>query len=191
MDMSAHITADNLGIMRGERMLFRDLSLRVSAGEAILLRGANGAGKTTLLRCLAGLTHAETGTASCQSFHWIGHRSGVKPHETPFEHLYIWATAYGSSKVMISAVMQKMGLQRAKDVAGSQLSAGQRRRTALARTQLTHRPVWLLDEPFAALDENGKAMLGALIKEHRENGGSVVAAVHGDVPILDVREVAL
>lgn len=186
-----HIKADNLSVMRGERVLFKNVSLSAGAGEAILLRGANGSGKTTLLRCLAGLTRPETGAVICEPHHWIGHKSGIKPHETPFDHLYVWATAYGSSKVIITAILEKMALERAYSVPGAQLSAGQRRRTALARTQLTHRPVWLLDEPFAALDADGKTMLGAMIQEHRQNGGTIIAAVHGDVPIPNAKEVAL
>ena len=191
MDRDVHIKADKLGIMRGERVLFRDVSLTVRTGGAVLLRGANGAGKTTLLRCLAGLTRAQTGVCTREVFHWIGHRSGVKPHETPFDHLYVWAATYGASRVNTGAVVQKMGLQRAKNVVSAQLSAGQKRRTALGRTQLARRPLWLLDEPFAALDADGKSLLSDLIDEHRRDGGSIIAAVHGEVPISDTEEVRL
>ena len=192
MMADAHIQAENLSIRRGERMLFRGVSLSVFAGDAVLLRGENGAGKTTLLRCLAGLSDPETGRCSRAAFHWIGHRSGVKPHETPANHLQTWATAYGAlDGSLVAAVVEKMGLARAKNVSGAHLSAGQRRRIALGRTQLTRYPVWLLDEPFAALDADGRALLGDLIAEHRQSGGSIVAAVHGDVPISNVREVIL
>ena len=163
MDRDIHIRADSLAIMRGERVLFRDVSLSVGAGEAVLLRGANGAGKTTLLRCLDGLTHAETGVCERADFHWIGHRSGVKPHETPYNHLQVWATAYGASRPMIDTIVKKMGLQRAKNVAAIHLSAGQLRRTALGRTQLVHRPVWFLDEPFTALDQDGASLFSQMI----------------------------
>ena len=191
MEADVHIKADNLGIMRGERVLFRDVSLQLGAGEVVLLRGANGAGKTTLLRCLAGLTRPETGTVSAEPFHWVSHRSGVKPHETPIDHLYTWAGVFGTSKPAVPAVAKKMGLERAQHVAGVRLSAGQRRRTALGRTLLQHRPIWLLDEPFAALDTGGRALLLDMIAEHRAGGGSVIAAVHGDVNIPAAHEVSL
>lgn len=191
MDTDVHLKADNLSIMRGERVLFRGISLTARAGEAVLLRGANGAGKTTLLRCLAGLTHPETGTCAQSDYHWISHSSGVKPHETPYDHLQVWAAAYGASGAAIGAIVKKMGLERAQNVIAAQLSAGQRRRTALGRTQLVKRPVWMLDEPFAALDTNGQALLAQMIAAHRQSGGCIIAAVHGEVPIPDARQVTL
>jgi len=191
MENGLHLGAEGLGILRGERELFRDISLEVKAGEAVLLRGANGAGKTTLLRCLAGLAHPETGTCERSAFHWVGHRSGVKPHETPAAHLSIWAKTFGAEAQLIAPVMALMGLEHAQDVAGAQLSAGQRKRTALGRTQLGKRPLWLLDEPFTALDNDGKDLLIKLIAEHRAQGGAVVAAVHGETLVPNVREVAL
>lgn len=185
------LKAEGLGILRGERVLFRDISLSVSGGDAVLLRGENGTGKTTLLRCLAGLAQPETGACTREAFHWLGHKSGVKPHESPAEHLRVWARAHGGGQVDFAAVESLMGLQRARNVAGAQLSAGQRKRTALARTQLVVRPLWLLDEPFAALDTSGQNLLRQLIAGHRASGGALIAAVHGDVDIPDVREVTL
>ena len=186
-----HLLAEGLGIMRGERVLFSDVSLGVKAGEAVLLRGANGVGKTTLLRCLAGLAVPEAGTCTREAFHWIGHRSGIKPHETPAVHLGVWARTFGIDAGVIGPVLGLMGLERAKDVAGAQLSAGQRKRTALGRTQLGKCPLWLLDEPFNALDHDGKDLLAKLIADHRAQGGAIVAAVHGEVSIPDAREVQL
>lgn len=177
--------------MRGERVLFRDVSLRVDVGEALLLRGANGAGKTTLLRCLAGLACLEAGTCTRVPFHWIGHRSGVKPHETPAEHLRIWAQSYGAQTASIGEVTMLMGLEQAQNVPGAQLSQGQRKRTALGRTQLVKRALWLLDEPFNALDKAGQALLTELIAEHRAGGGAVIAAIHGAVSIPQTRELSL
>jgi len=177
--------------MRGERILFRDLSLEVGAGEAVLLRGANGVGKTTLLSCLAGLTRSETGTCTRDAFHWLGHRIGVKPHESPIGHLRTWARAYGSNAEQVDRVIRLMGLESAQSVTGAQLSAGQRKRTALGRIQLTNRPLWLLDEPFTALDTAGKALLSDLIAQHRAGGGAIVTAVHGAVAIPDARELTL
>lgn len=191
MEEQLHLEADGLGIIRGERILFRDVSLAIGAGEALLLRGANGAGKTTLLRCLAGLARPESGQCERSEFHWLGHRTGVKPHETPELHIKTWAMAYGADSGAAAAAISLMGLDQVRDVAGAQLSAGQRKRTALARTQLVSRPLWILDEPFSALDPEGKHLLADLIAKHRSNGGAVIAAVHGEVPILDAREVRL
>lgn len=191
MEKGLHLKAEGLGILRGERVLFQGLSLEVRAGEALLLRGDNGAGKTTLLRCLAGLARPETGQRERTAFHWIGHSSGIKPHESPETHLQIWARSLGAEAVNIGDILAIMGLVMAKDVAGAQLSAGQRKRTALARTQLTQRPLWLLDEPFSALDQDGQNLLSKLIATHREAGGAVVVAAHGEVAIGQAREMRL
>lgn len=191
MELSGLLSAQGLGIMRGERVLFRDVSLSVAPGEAVLLRGANGAGKTTLLRCLAGLAQPETGTCKAEAFHWIGHRAGVKPHESPRVHLRVWARTYGADLSQIDEALETMGLRLASDVPGAQLSAGQRRRTALARTLLARRKLWLLDEPFSALDTAGQTLLADMIAAHRADGGGVVAAVHGEVAVPGARVVAL
>lgn len=185
------LKAEGLGIMRGERVLFQNVSLRVGAGEAVLLRGANGVGKTTLLRCLAGLVQSETGTCMREPFHWLGHRNGVKPHESPIAHLRTWARTFGADLSHVARIITLMELDRAQTVTGAQLSAGQRKRTALGRTQLAKRPLWLLDEPFSALDAAGKTLLADLITKHRAEGGAVIAAVHGDVPVPNAREVQL
>ena len=180
MSAGALLSAANIGMMRGERVLFRDVSLTLSPGEAIILRGANGAGKTTLLRILAGLTRAETGELNRPApQHWVAHRDGLKPHETPRDHLRLWAQAWGQT-ADIDTLLAEMGLSRPADVPAKHLSAGQRRRTALARLRLETRPVWLLDEPFTALDADGTALLGDMIAEHRRQGGGLVAAIHGE-----------
>ncbi|MFN3911806.1 heme ABC exporter ATP-binding protein CcmA [Hyphomonas sp.] len=174
------LTAAGLGMIRGERVLFRDVRLAVRPGEALVLRGANGAGKTTLLRILAGLTQPETGTVTrAAPLHWFGHREGLKPQESPRAHLKLWARAWGSDE-NIDAVLSGMGLARPADVAARYLSAGQRRRTALARLLLEDRPVWLLDEPYTALDAEGRTRVDGLIAEHRAKGGAVIAAIHGE-----------
>jgi heme exporter protein A len=174
------LTGAGLGMIRGERVLFREVSVAVRAGDALLLRGANGAGKTTLLRILAGLTRPEAGRVTREAaHHWVGHREGLKPQETPREHLKLWAQAWGSG-ADTDSVLTRMGLARPADVAGRYLSAGQRRRTALARLLLEDRPVWLLDEPYTALDADGRKRVDDLIAAHRAKGGAVVAAIHGE-----------
>ncbi|MEQ3650531.1 heme ABC exporter ATP-binding protein CcmA [Hyphomonas sp.] len=181
MSVGSLLSAADIGMIRGERLLFREVSLSLAPGEAIVLRGPNGAGKTTLLRILAGLTQAETGTIDRNApHHWVAHRDGLKPHETPREHLALWARAWGQSETDIEPLLDKMGLSRPSDVPAKHLSAGQRRRTALARLRLENRPVWLLDEPLTALDADGKTLLLDMIAAHRAEGGGMIAAIHGD-----------
>lgn len=185
------LTGAGLGMIRGERVLFRDVSLTVEAGEALVLRGANGAGKTTLLRILAGLTRPEAGrVARDAAHHWIGHREGLKPQETPRGHLKLWAKAWGSP-VSTDSALSRLGLARPADVAGRYLSAGQRRRTALARLLLEERPVWLLDEPYTALDADGRALVDTLIAEHRAKGGAIIAAIHGAAGFTASRDLVI
>ena len=181
MSAGSLLSAADIGMIRGEHLLFREVSLSLAPGEAIVLRGPNGAGKTTLLRILAGLTQAETGTIDRNApHHWVAHRDGLKPHETPREHLTLWARAWGQSRTGTEPLLEEMGLSRPSDVPAKHLSSGQRRRTALARLRLENRPVWLLDEPLTALDADGKALLLDMIAVHRAQGGGIIAAIHGD-----------
>jgi heme exporter protein A len=188
----ALISATGLGIMRGERVLFDGVSVEALAGEAVVLRGSNGAGKTTLLRILAGLTQAGAGdVARPAKMHWIGHRDGLKPNETPAAHLALWASAWGAEADIIPNVLERVGLTRAAEVSARFLSAGQRRRVGMARLLLDARALWLLDEPYAALDGDGRALMLDLIAAHRASGGAVVAAIHGAAGFPVSREVAL
>lgn len=185
------LDAAGLAILRGERVLFRGIGVSLSPGEAIVLRGANGSGKTTLLRILAGLTRPEAGAVSRgAAHHWLGHKEGIKPQETPRSHLALWAQAWGSA-ADIPEILDKMGLTRAADVPGRHLSAGQRRRTALGRLLLEDRPVWLLDEPYTALDAAGRAMLDAVISGHLRSNGALIASMHGAAGFPVAREVTL
>ncbi len=185
------IHATGLAIMRGERVLFRGVGLTLSPGDAIVLRGANGAGKTTLLRILAGLTRPEAGElARTAPHHWIGHKEGIKPQETPRSHLALWAQAWGS-KADIPEILEKMALTRAADVPGRYLSAGQRRRTAFGRLLLEHRPIWLLDEPYTALDAGGRAMLDRFISFHLVANGAVITSMHDAAGFPVAHEVTL
>lgn len=185
------IEAGGLGAVRGERVLFSGLHLTLRPGEALVLRGPNGSGKSTLLRLLAGLSQPATGEVKRSApHHWVGHRDGIKPHETPRQHLAHWSRVWGST-LSPEGVAGSMGLKRPMDVPGRLLSAGQRRRTALGRLLLAERPIWLLDEPFNALDASGRDLLGGIIAAHRELGGGIITALHGDAPFEASREVVL
>ena len=165
--------------------------LALAPARRLSCAGANGAGKTTLLRILAGLTRPETGSVTCAAFHWLAHREGLKPDETPEKHLQCWAKAWGAEAGLIDGIIERLGLDRPRDVPARLLSAGQRRRAALGRLLLIERPVWLLDEPFSALDGDGRELIGALIAEHRKNGGATVTATHGEAGFEATREVVL
>lgn len=185
------IQGTGLGAIRGERVLFSDVNLTTNPGEIILLRGKNGAGKTTLLRQLAGLSEPQAGKVERpERHHWIGHTNGLKAHETPRSHLAHWAKVWGSVSD-ISAILEQMAMTRPADVPCRMLSAGQKRRTALGRLLLEDRKLWLLDEPFNALDTEGQSLLAGMIDAHVAKDGAVIAALHGAAPIVANRELGI
>ena len=191
MIQEPYISAENLAAMRGERVLYRAQSLRVQAGEVVLLRGKNGAGKTTFLRQLAGLSQPDSGTiVRTVPHHWLGHATGLKDHETPRRHLQHWAKVWGA-RADLQAILTQMGLKRPADVPVRLLSAGQKRRTALARLAVSERKLWLVDEPFTALDVDGQAVVSEMMQNHLMAGGALVAAVHADFPIPAKTELCL
>lgn len=184
--------ADQLTLERGGRELFRALSFRAGAGDAMSVEGANGAGKTSLLRLLAGFLQQESGRISFTTSEgveiaeaeergvyvgWFGHQDGVKAQLTPVETLAFYARFYGVTGD-IAAALAEVGLSRARDLPAQYLSAGQKKRVALARLKLSGRPLWLLDEPLASLDAAGKALAAQFIAEHCKNGGIAIAATH-------------
>jgi heme exporter protein A len=185
------IEADALACERGGRMIFRNVSLMVRAGEAVSLEGANGAGKTSLLRMLAGfiapaagriLFHrqgapVEDGEERGRHVGWLGHLDGVKAQLSVSENIRYAAALFGAADDA-GAVLDRVGLKRIADLPGQYLSAGQRRRLALARLILSRRSLWLMDEPLAALDASGKRLAAELVTAHCAQGGMVIAATH-------------
>jgi heme exporter protein A len=201
--MISSLTAENLACARGDRILFEGLSFHLSAGEALAVEGANGAGKTSLLHLIAGFLSPHAGrillrTASGESddseergraIGWLGHQDGLKPQLTVIEQLVFFARLYRAPGDA-QAALEEVGLKRQKDFPCRFLSAGQRRRLALARLVLSARPLWLLDEPFAALDGDGQALMARMMARHCTDGGMVVAATH-DVLGLDNKSIRL
>ncbi len=185
------IEAANLACERGGRAVFRDLQFSLSRGAALSLEGANGAGKTSALRIIAGLLSPSAGTISFQLAErdvsdgeergrfvgWLGHLDGIKNQLTVVENARFFAALYGSDGD-VGQALERVGLARALNLPAQYLSAGQRRRLALARLVLSNRPLWLLDEPLAALDRAGKGLVAELIHTHCEAGGIVIAATH-------------
>jgi heme exporter protein A len=195
------LQAEGLAAFRGERLVFRDLDFTVSAGGALVLTGANGSGKSTLLRLLAGLVRpvagrllwcAEDALADlplhAARVTYVGHLDAVKPGLTADENLRFGARMGGGSVV---AALQALGLGDLADVPARFLSAGQRRRLALARLALGTAPLWLLDEPTVGLDAASLERVGTLLRAHRAHGGIVVAATHVPLPLDDVAELRL
>lgn len=190
--MMKSLTAEKLACMRGERLLFDDVSFRVSAGQALAVEGANGAGKTSLLRLLAGfltphagrlLVHTDSGQGEDPEQRqrlvgWLGHLDGLKPQMTVLEQLRFYAGLYKVHTVDFAQLLAQVGLARQSELFCRYLSAGQRRRLALARLQVSQRPLWLLDEPFAALDTAGQALVAHMMARHCSEGGIVIAATH-------------
>lgn len=182
-----------LTLSRGERVLFRDLSLTLAAGEAVALTGANGAGKTSLLRALAGFIRpdggsiafgdAEPAEARRRHIHWLGHLDGLKGARRARNELAFQAEWLGADAAGIAAAVEVLALEPLLDLEVRQLSAGQRRRLAFARLVATPRPIWLLDEPFAPLDARWREAMGLLMQAHLDKGGAILAAVHDPLPV--------
>jgi heme exporter protein A len=184
----------NLACRRGERLVFCGLSFRVAAGEALLLRGPNGSGKSSLLRCMAGLLAPVAGTQTWDDrplaldpdghrgrLRYLGHQDAVKPALSVLENLALWQQLHGlSDAAALRRALAALGLDPLAELPARLLSAGQRRRVALARLLAAPAPLWLLDEPTTALDDDGVARFARMVGDHRAGGGLAVLSSHGD-----------
>jgi heme exporter protein A len=187
------LKVSGLACRRGERLLIDHLDFEVEAGEILLLRGPNGAGKTTLLLALAGIVRPEAGSIALtggeadagpsSDLHLLGHQPAVKSRLSVTENLRFWADINGGDRLLIEPALTAVGLGHADALEAGHLSAGQTRRLALARLLVAERPVWLLDEPTAALDTDGELLVGRLLDAHLLRGGLVVAATHHDLAL--------
>jgi heme exporter protein A len=194
------IIVSGLSVSRGERVLFRNLDLSLSAGEAVALTGSNGSGKTSLLRAIAGFLRPDSGQiifsggeasdARAERVHWLGHLDGLKSARRARDELAFQSAWAGSDSGGMAAAISLLALEPLLDLEVRRLSAGQRRRLAFARLLAAPRPIWLLDEPFAPLDQRWRAALGELMQAHLDGGGSILAAVHDPLPII-TRSVAI
>lgn len=181
--------ANQLTCVYEERVLFESLSFTVESGEVVQIAGANGSGKTSLLRLLAGLTQPESGdvrwggerlSRARDTFHqqllWIGHKPGVKTALTAEENLRLFYPR--STLEAREAALAAIGLAGFEDLPLFQLSAGQQRRSALARLWLSDAALWILDEPLAALDVSAIEIVTRRLEKHVHRGGSVVLTTH-------------
>lgn len=199
------IEGRGLTSVRSGRLVFSGLDFSVHGGQALVLRGANGCGKSTLLRLVAGLLSptegeilwsGEDARSDPETFraniHYVGHQSGLKTALTVAENIAFWAQLYGAEgnvdEANVDKACARLGLARLADLPVKYLSQGQKRRTALARLVAVPLPLWLLDEPNVGLDDSSNNILKALMAEHLESGGMIMAATHTELG-LDGAEV--
>lgn len=191
----------SLECARGDLVLFSELNFSVHPGELMHVKGPNGSGKTTLLRTLCGLTSPEQGVISWsgrpihqlqedyyRELTYIGHHNGVKDEMTAIENLRVAGKMAGNevAEPEILDALTRIGLYGREDLPASVLSQGQRRRVALARLLLSRTRLWVLDEPYTALDVAAIGVLSGVIASHLERGGMVVLTTHQDVDIEGV-----
>jgi heme exporter protein A len=183
-----------LACLRGERLVFTGLSFRIAAGETLLLRGPNGSGKSSLLRCMAGLLAPIAGAQTWNGqpvandaeahrarLRYLGHQDAVKPALTVRENLAVWQQLHAvRDAAAVSKALADLAIDHLADLPARLLSAGQRRRVALARLLVAPGALWLLDEPTTALDDDSVARFAAMVQRHRANGGMIVLSSHGD-----------
>jgi heme exporter protein A len=196
------LEAHDLAGHRGSTALFSGLSFRIGAGSALLVSGRNGTGKTTLLRMLAGLTAPAAGeirwrgepvqpfaSSLRHAVLFAGHAIALKDELTAEENVASLVTLAGgeASSESIRTALSEVSLGRQRALPARVLSAGQRRRIGLARLRLVRRPLWVLDEPFTALDAAGSKLLASFVQAHLDEGGAAVAATHQPLGLSEQR----
>lgn len=197
------LTAESLSVRRGDDLLFSNVSFSLTAGEALVVTGRNGSGKSTLLLTVAGLIRPEEGKVrlevagresdnrASEASHYLGHRNAMKPELTVRENLSFWKTwlgdFHGGSSLAIEEAAEAIGLSGITHLPYGYLSAGQQRRFAMAKLLVAYRPIWILDEPTAALDASADKLFADLVLAHLSKGGMVLAATHQPLGIESPR----
>jgi len=186
--------------VRGGREVFSGLDFEAAAGEVLAVTGPNGSGKTSLLRLIAGLLMPDEGAIAleggeaeltlAEQAHYLGHRDALKPALSALENLSFWRDYLGGEVSDAGKGLEAVRLDHAAHLPAAYLSAGQRRRLSLARLLAVRRPLWLLDEPTAALDAAGQELFAGLMRDHLARGGLIVAATHGPLGI-EARELRI
>lgn len=189
--VSALFSAHDLSCVKQDRVLFEHLSLQLHAGQLLQIKGKNGAGKSSLLRILAGLARADQGEVCYQgqplsqnnadfaaNLCFIGHQSGIHEQLTALENLAFWRAATTLHTTDDYALLASLGLAGLEDIPCRMLSAGQQRRVSLARLWATPAQIWILDEPFTALDQSAIANLQQHFIRHLEQNGAIILTTH-------------
>jgi len=197
------LRAWDLAIERGGRRLFEGLSFEAEAGAAVIVTGPNGAGKSSLLRALCGFLPIEAGGFTLEGgdaeltvgeqAHYLGHADAIKGALTAGENLVFWAAMLGGAATRATALaaLARVGLAHVVDFPARALSAGQKRRAALARLLVARRPLWLLDEPTTALDASSQSAFATVMQAHLDAGGLLVAATHASLGLRNAKELRL
>ena len=200
------LVAEGLSATRGEDLIFRDIAFEIAGGEALVVKGPNGSGKSTLLRVLAGLLPARSGSAKLlaaphaverlgEAAHYLGHRNAMKRELTVEENLSFWKTFLGDmaggAGVPVEEAVEAVSLGGIAHLPFGYLSAGQQRRMAMAKLLVAWRPVWILDEPTAALDAAAEDMFAGLVTAHLAHGGIAIAATHQPLGLEGVQELRM
>jgi heme exporter protein A len=200
------LEADALACSRGFAVLFRDVSFRIAPGEWLAVRGANGSGKTTLLRCVAGLTRPDAGEVrwrgastrkDTRAYHadlcYSGHLPGIKDELSAEENLAALLALRGiaADGEAVRRALGAAGLEKRRHLPARRLSAGQRRRIGLARLALDPAPLWALDEPLTALDDEGRGLFERLLAGHLGRGGMALIATHHELAPAPARELRM
>ncbi len=195
------LVGSDLTCVRGGRQVFRGVGFTVCAGEALLVTGPNGSGKSSLLRLVAGLLRPQQGRLKleggdleltiAEQAHYLGHQDALKPSLSLRENLGFWTALLGGDAAKSGHALAAVGLDGLAHLPAVYLSAGQRRRLAIARLIAVERPIWLLDEPTSVLDVAAQAMLADLIRGHVGGRGLVVVASHGPIALNGAKQLRL
>jgi heme exporter protein A len=193
--------AENLVGARGGGTVFSGVSFTLDNGEALVVTGPNGSGKSTLLRIIAGLLPVASGSIAFNGVdvssspgsvcHYLGHQNGMKTALTISENLGFWRDFLDSPRMSVSQALDAVGLGGLGNLPYSVLSTGQRRRAAIARLLVSHRPIWLLDEPTAGLDTESETDFSGTMSAHLRDGGIVIAATHLPLGLDGAKELRL
>lgn len=188
--MQARLSASDIACRRGDRVLFRGLSLNLSAGDALHITGANGIGKSSLLRIVAGLLPSSAGNVLSEgAIALLDERPALDPDLPLRQSLDFWRNIDGGKKP--EGALQALALEPLLDVPVRYLSTGQRKRAAMASILGRSAPIWLLDEPLSGLDTQAQATFATLIGEHISGGGICVLASHQPVAVESLQSLAL
>lgn len=182
------LEADKLAGERGGETIFANLSFAIDAGEALVVTGPNGSGKSTLLRIICGLLAPEAGKVELRedgtvlpvraACHYLGHQNAMKPALSVRENLLFWQKFNGAAQAQIDEALEAVDLPGVEHLPFGYLSTGQKRRVSIAKLLVSHRPLWIVDEPTAGLDKASETRFAEIMRTHMREGGMIVAATH-------------